>query len=498
MIAAARPSPIALATIAAGGGLLLAAVVAAQYSIVAFAVIGLALVALLALASTRWPRALIVLVILSPILDRYLVGGLLPASVEELAHFFSEALLVGVGSVLLVRAARLGQLGAAFRHPVSLGLLALLAVTVLSALLNAVPPVVSAAGTFFTVDAIACFYLPRLVGFTPRQATAAIAVFVGLMLVATVVAIAQALLAPDILGLAAAHGRFGEVYRLASFLGDPNTFGAFLIAAAPFALFSSTGLAMARSRRIALLVAFLLVLALWLSFSRGAWLALVIGGGAVAALVDRRTLLVGAAVTALAFGTALFMPRDLLISSPAGGNGQTTTERPDLVDSTLGRFGTIGEGRDLRTRFALNAVPIFIDHPLLGVGPGRYGGAAADIFGTPVYEAYGTDELRSDDEQTTVDSFWLHLGIELGILGTLAYVAMLASVGLPALLGAIAARGRRRILLAGIIAATASIALSAVTTMALEGNSVAFTFWFLLGLASLLTPAWTDAEASPA
>ena len=59
-----------------------------------------------ALASLRWPRAALVGVVLSPILDRYLVRGLLAPDVEILAHLLSEALLVAVGVALVAQAAR--------------------------------------------------------------------------------------------------------------------------------------------------------------------------------------------------------------------------------------------------------------------------------------------------------------------------------------------------------------------------------------------------------
>ena len=108
-----------------------------------------------------------------------------------------------------------------------------------------------------------------------------------------------------------------------------------------------------------------------------------------ALLIDRRIVVTGLTLAALSFAIALLMPRDLLVP-PANPTGDG---RPDLVDSTIGRFGAVGQGRDLRAQFVFNALPIVMDHPVAGVGPGRYGGAAADIFPTPVYAAYDTDRL---------------------------------------------------------------------------------------------------------
>lgn len=467
--------------------LIVAIVVAAHISTPAFVVLGLMLIGLIGFSAVRWPRAAIVLVVMSPVLDRYFIAGVVPEELSAITHVFSEILLLVVGLVVTVAAWRTGRLGPALRHPVTLALLAFGLFAIVSALANAVPSQVAAIGVAFTVDATACFFLPRMVGFSIRQSAVALAVVGVMVFVAALVALAQALLSPNIFGLSVLHGRFGEIYRLASFLGDPNVFGAFLVSATPFALFGATRLHRTRDRRIAVVLTFILVLALWLSFSRGAWIAFLIGPGLIALLIDRRALLLGAVITVLAFGTALAMPRDLLVGTPTGGSSTEQPERPDLIDSTVGRIDTVGSGRDLRTLFIINALPIIRDHPLFGVGPGRYGGAAADIFGTPVYEEYGTDALLTNATQTTVDNFWLHLLVEFGIAGFASFLAAALIGGFQVLRGAwTASSGLIGVLLAGIAAATAGIAVNSVSTMLLEANSIGFLFWFLLGIGSLI------------
>src|SRR5437016_13940629 len=63
-------------------GLTLAALAVwlSRVSIVGFAVLAVLLLALIAYASLRWPRTVLVLVAMSAILDRYVVAGLLPTS----------------------------------------------------------------------------------------------------------------------------------------------------------------------------------------------------------------------------------------------------------------------------------------------------------------------------------------------------------------------------------------------------------------------------------
>jgi O-antigen ligase len=446
-----------------------------------FVAAGALLVAEAAFASLRWPRAALVGVVLSPILDRYLVPGLLAPNAEVLAHFLSEALLLAVGSALVAQAARQTSLRAALDHPTVRFTLVFVVLAAISAVVNAVPAGQALAGIGFTVDAVAIFVLARLVGFGARQALVAIGVLFGLVLVGAVIAIAQAVLSPHLLGLSALRGSFGELYRLAAFFGDPNAFAAFLSASVPIALFGATGLRTSRGRRIAVAAAFLLVLALWLSFSRGGWLGAV-GGFAVASLiVDHRPLRVGALVVAVALAVALVMPRNLLCP--------TCEEGPDLVGSTFGRISTVGGGQDLRVLFILNGLPIVRDHPLVGVGPGRYGGAAADIYDTPVYDRYATDELFVNPTQRTVDDFWLHIVVESGLLGLAAFLAMVGAALGPIIAAARRAAWGRGVALAGISGAVIGLAINAVTTMLLEANSVAFLFWFLLGVGSQLARA---------
>ena len=459
--------------------LVIATVLGSRVSLAWFVVPALLLVALVAAASLVWPRQMLMVVVLSPIFDRYLVPGLLTPDAEKIAHLMSEVLLAAVGLVLVAQSARRGTLRAGLAHPLPplLGVFVLASFT--SALINGVPATQAIAGIVFTIDAVALFVLARIVRFRVGDGLTAIGAFVGLLIVAGVVAIAQALLSPHILGLTALIGRFGEPFRLASFFGDPNVFAAFLSAAIPILLFGASGLRTPRGRRLALAAAALLLLSLWLSYSRGGWLGAVGGFVIAALLLDRRALRIGLAVGVFAFVVALIMPRNLLDPS-------LNVQRPDLLQSTVGRASTIGSGKDLRTLLIANAVPIVVDHPLLGVGPGRYGGAAASIFGTPIYRQYGTDLLLKDPNQRTVDNFWLHLLVESGIIGILAFVAMVGSAVLPIVRRAREAGWGRRVALAGIVGAVLCLVVNSLSTMLLEANSVAYLFWFLLGLGSVL------------
>jgi O-antigen ligase len=457
-----------------------------RVSLVGFATLAVLLLALIAYASMRWPRTVLVLVAMSAILDRYVVAGLLPSSYGFATHITSETLLAVAGVTVTWTAWRTGTFIPALRHPATVFLGLFLALAAISTLVNRVPITQAVAGLIFTIDAAALFYLARMVGFNLKQALIAISALVALLIVASVLAVLQALLDPNLLGLNSLVGRFGEPYRLASIFGDPNVFGALLSATLPFAIATAVRAPRPRDRWIAAPIVLLLSVALWLTFSRGGWIGM-LGGFTVAGLIlDRRSWLVGMAALVVAFAIVATMPRNLALAKSSHG-----AENP--VTSTQSRFETVGKGLDLRSLFVLNGIPILADHQLVGVGPGRYGGAAADIFGTPIYAEYGTNLLLTRPDQRTVDNFWLHLFVEFGVLGGLAFVGMMLVTGVPILRQAAAATGWRRVALFGIAATALCIIVNSVTTMLLEANSVGYVFWFLLGVGSVLA-ASPDSE----
>jgi len=462
-------------------GVILAAMAVwlSRVSLVGFAALAVLLLALIAYASMRWPHAVLVLVAMSAILDRYVVAGLLPSSYGFATHITSETLLAVVSVTLTWMAWRTRTFIPALRHPATVFLGLFLALSAISTLVNRVPIAQAVAGLIFTIDAVALFYLARMVGFNLKQALMAISALVALLIVASALAVLQALLEPSFLGLNSLAGRFGEPYRLASIFGDPNVFGALLSATLPFAIATAVRAPRPRDRWIAAPIVLLLSVALWLSFSRGGWIGMFVGFTIAGLILDRRSLLVGAAALAIAFAIVATMPRNLALAKVSHG-----AENP--VTSTQSRFETVGKGLDLRTLFILNGIPILADHQLVGVGPGRYGGAAADIFGTPIYAEYRTNLLLTRPDQRTVDNFWLHLFVEFGVLGGLAFVGVMLVIGVPILRQAAAATGWRRVALFGIAATALCIIVNSVTTMLLEANSVGYVFWFLLGIGSVL------------
>jgi O-antigen ligase len=102
----------------------------------------------------------------------------------------------------------------------------------------------------------------------------------------------------------------------------------------------------------------------------------------------------------------------------------------------------------------------------------------AQQFGSPVY-----DQLGDAAPKRMVDNFWLHLVVELGILG-----ATILAVGILWLAIDIVRRTWRKVLVpaiaGGALAAAGLMVVDSLTEMILEGNTLAFMMWFMLGLAS--------------
>jgi hypothetical protein len=171
-------------------------------------------------------------------------------------------------------------------------------------------------------------------------------------------------------------------------------------------------------------------------------------------------------------------------ATPAPSEEPEASGPPSLVDVTVDRIANLRERGDTRARFTKEGIPIILDHPLLGVGPGRYGGAAATIIPSPIYEEYGTSLYG----YRTIHNFWQHLLGESGALGTAAFLAVLAALLIRFVREARGALGRRRVILGGAAMLVLVTGLHGVTEMIYEGNLPALLIWLLLGIASVLAP----------
>jgi O-antigen ligase len=94
--------------------------------------------------------------------------------------------------------------------------------------------------------------------------------------------------------------------------------------------------------------------------------------------------------------------------------------------------------REIRLLFFQQGARLLAHRPILGYGVGQFGGIVAEQ-NDPDWEKDPRFRLESmpngfdlhDFGGTTVDSFWLHLAVEVGVLGLLAYLAWLWLLVVP-------------------------------------------------------------------
>ncbi len=442
--------------------------------------------ALTAYAAHRWPRATFVVAALAVLADPVLVPTVLPSTMTFGPIGISEP-MIGVSSlVIAVDALRRDRFWPALRDPVVPLVALFIAVAAVSGFVNATPPVVAALGIVMTVDAFAVYIVARMLPNDSRSVARAVGAVVGVAAAAALVGIAQVALHPDLLGFASFAGRFGEGGRITSFLGNPNMVAAVIGFVLPFPVLATRRLSNRMHRRAAFALATMFCLALLLTFSRGAWVAVGLGMVMGLLLLDPRALLTLAAAVVLAWGISIIMPRNLLVAEAELPLYFPQTGAPSIIDSTLDRLDQVYERRDLRMRFIREGLPIAADHPVLGVGPGRYGGAAAAIIPSPVYAEYGTGLYGF----RTVHNFWLHMLGEIGGLGTAVFLTIV--VGLVLRLFHAARREQdpvRYVLVAGGAMALIVISVNNMTEMIFEGNFPAFVIWLVLGMVSALAPS---------
>lgn len=257
------------------------------------------------------------------------------------------------------------------------------------------------------------------------------------------------------------------------------------------------------------------------SASREGWVAAIVGMAAVAALWP---LARGAAVSAVAGGAAaasaagtaalqrarrrrggrwaLLALAGIVVAAGLVTYASSPVLRAELMrraagvpagwhDFELGLDDWAFRG-EYRVYALRKSLAVWADHPLLGAGAGRFGGAVAERFGSPIYEAYAF--LPLDGRLAPLDVFWARLPAEFGLLGAVAFV-LLAAAGVRTM-----ARARRaddavlRALAIGGFGAWAAACVLAAFAPSFEDPLVSIPLWlwtaavWRLGLAGRAVP----------
>jgi hypothetical protein len=182
-------------------------------------------------------------------------------------------------------------------------------------------------------------------------------------------------------------------YRVTSLTGHGswNSLGMYA-AFVFFLIFASARSSINKMAQLSAMVALIV-----LTFSRQAWVAF----GVVSVLVKRGLLPIG--IITISF--AMVMGLQLVAANPE-------------------EFSQ----RHYRTFGLLASVELFKEQPILGVGPGRFGGLASVLFDSPFYKQWPDDFRAMIQEVHNIDQFWPSLLAELGIVGFGAYVSIWVAV----------------------------------------------------------------------
>jgi O-antigen ligase len=196
--------------------------------------------------------------------------------------------------------------------------------------------------------------------------------------------------------------------------------------------------------------------AIFFSTARGAWLAALAAVATCVVLLGRR---------AVSRGTGLVLAALLAAVAFAAATS------PELTQHARSMFdpGGINAGRVAIYRANLDIVA---DHPVLGLGFGRYRTAA-----TPYYQRHPAADRRSHAHNT-----YLHLAAEAGLVGLAAFGLLFATALLR---GARALRAGDRLARATAAGAWAGIVgflVGGLTQYNLADNEVALGMWVALAV----------------
>ena len=262
------------------------------------------------------------------------------------------------------------------------------------------------------------------------------------------------LLAADSAATLAGYLRGG--HRLAGHAGDVNASGSYFLLAA------LTGLGLAAGRRGTRLLglsALAAGAACWLSGSRSALVAAVIVGLAAGAwwirTRRRRGGLRLAAAGAL-LAAVLALPLAIVGAYPDRGGAAA-------AESSL-RF---------RIEFATRSLRMWAMQPLFGVGAGRYYALSGE---------FAADDVEPRWRHENAHNNFLQIAAELGAVGLLAFLGLLAAGG-RRVWQALRARAGPDPLLAGAGAGVLAFLLTCLAGHPLLSSEIAYPFWIVLGLA---------------
>jgi putative inorganic carbon (hco3(-)) transporter len=197
-------------------------------------------------------------------------------------------------------------------------------------------------------------------------------------------------------------------------VGEPNRYAQILLVLLPIAYFRARS-EERRGVRIALAACGALILAgVLLTYSRGAFVTLLLLVALLAATRAIRLRSLALSAAALVLVVAALAPGYILRVA-------TLQETPGLLEGT--RESQSEDVMRSRLTEMLAAWSVFVDHPIVGVGPGQY---------APVYsERYMSNPdiaFKAIDRPRRAHNLYFELAAETGILGITCFLAMVGLI----------------------------------------------------------------------
>jgi len=251
-------------------------------------------------------------------------------------------------------------------------------------------------------------------------------------------------------------------------MGNPNTFGGFLVWA--LCLFVSLLLSRVRGglRTLALVGIVLAAPALVFTLSREALLAFAAGALVIGVAIDRRFLLL---LVVAAVALPIVDPHLVQRFTYALSSGYISTS------SSYGRL-----------LFWERGLQAFLAKPLLGWGPGTFGGSVAHLYGSPAY-AY----LNLGDKPI-IDSQQVQTLVELGIVGYIAFLWLgVAAVRTGLRLFREDGDAFWRAIGLALAAGTVGLYIQCFFASLFETHPVIIAFWLVFGMAAWRVRSRADA-----
>ncbi|MBX6749074.1 MAG: O-antigen ligase family protein [Micromonosporaceae bacterium] len=346
-----------------------------------------------------------------------------------------------------------------FRTPADIAIVALAVVMAVAGLLGTSGPVLIGQALFVYLRGAIVFYAVRALRPTWSQVRRVLWVVGSVVALNVAVALVQMVVGrPAFSGLGWVDMSWADTGRAHGLLDHPNhlghVLGLVLIGLLAFmsgqervagrwwlaVLAAGVGLAATQSREsmLAVLVAAAVI---WF-LRRGGGRAILIAGVLVAVIFAANQLARPGNLDTLIFRIKGVFNATETVAGEEDCEGFKTTR--ECVEA--GRV----EAREIRVLFYQQGARLLAHRPVLGYGVGQFGGIVAEQ-NDPNWELdprFPGGFKLYDFDGTTVDSFWLHLAVEVGLLGLLVYLAWLWLLIAP-LVGATNRFAGRRVIGAG-------------------------------------------------